>query len=52
VSVRLFDFNGFVVNMVWSVNALKAVCFVGDFIEKIVELIGDCFDLSEGKSTN
>ena len=52
VPVCFFEFDGFVVNMVRSVNAFKAVCFVGDFIEEIVELIGDGFDLSEGKSTN
>lgn len=50
--VCFFEFYGFVFNMVRSVNAFKAVCFVGDFIEEIVELIGDGFDLSEGKSTN
>jgi hypothetical protein len=33
-------------------NTLKAVSFVGDFIEKVIQLIGNVFDLNEGKGTN
>ena len=50
--VCLFELNGFIVDMGRSMNALKAVSFVRDFIEKVIQLIGNVFDLNEGKGTN
>ena len=46
MSVCLFEFDSFVIDLAWGMYAFEAVGLFGYFIKETIELIGDGFDLS------